>query len=187
MPQSGHEPGPSRTTSGCIGQVYWVPAGATAGAASGSRSGSALRKNCAGSRSNFARQPALQNQYSSPSCSARWGDAGFTVMPQTGSIFVDPAGTACGWDWFIVGEQQDWCMAHTSSPQTSISSRDYSSHRCKISARVAARSRGCWPGRQGWPARSKAGLRAAPPPDFAESSIAGAARCTRFRTPLGRV
>src|SRR5580704_16685794 len=25
IPQSGHGPGWSRTTSGCIGQVYWVP------------------------------------------------------------------------------------------------------------------------------------------------------------------
>ena len=28
MPQIGHEPGPLRTISGCIGHVYSVPAGA---------------------------------------------------------------------------------------------------------------------------------------------------------------
>ena len=28
MPHFGHEPGPSRTISGCIGQVYFAPAGA---------------------------------------------------------------------------------------------------------------------------------------------------------------
>ena len=32
MPQIGQEPGLSRTISGCIGQVYWVPLGIGAGA-----------------------------------------------------------------------------------------------------------------------------------------------------------
>src|SRR3546814_13994619 len=53
MPQSGQSPGPSCTISGCIGQVYWVPAGAGAGAGRPARYP-------AGSASNFVWQPAEQ-------------------------------------------------------------------------------------------------------------------------------
>ena len=53
MPQIGQEPGPSRTISGCIGQVYFVPAGA------GFSAGRSPRY-FAGSASNFPLQPAEQ-------------------------------------------------------------------------------------------------------------------------------
>jgi hypothetical protein len=58
MPHFGHEPGPSWTTSGCIGQVYLPPIGAAAAA------GDAAVCSCftyrAGSALNFCAQPLLQ-------------------------------------------------------------------------------------------------------------------------------
>ena len=75
MPQIGQDPGPSRTISGCIGQVHLTPgAGAAAGFAEVARhghargddrrgrgppAGSAFRY-FAGSAANFVRQPFEQ-------------------------------------------------------------------------------------------------------------------------------
>ncbi len=53
MPQIGQVPGPSRTISGCIGQVYCAPGTAT----SGSRWGASQR---GGSATNLVWQPAEQ-------------------------------------------------------------------------------------------------------------------------------
>ena len=71
MPQIGHAPGPSRTISGCIGQVYRVPAGAVAVGADTANVGfRTTRPSCpaagavavyrAGSALNRSRQPRLQ-------------------------------------------------------------------------------------------------------------------------------
>src|SRR5689334_22790722 len=57
IPQIGQDPGPVRTTSGCIGQVYVVGAAETAGAG---RGGGASPVYFDGSARNFSRQRGLQ-------------------------------------------------------------------------------------------------------------------------------
>ena len=82
MPHFGQESGLSLMTSGCIGQVYLVPAGIGSGA------GTPSRYLC-GSASNLSWQRAEQNQNFRPSWRAKCGAfARVTLMPQTGSTAV---------------------------------------------------------------------------------------------------
>src|SRR5688572_6777339 len=77
IPQSGQSPGPSRATSGCIGQVQVAPGAAAAGGA-GAAIGSARPRprgaggtpgNAAGSASKRALHDAAQKYTVAPACS----------------------------------------------------------------------------------------------------------------------
>ena len=106
MPQIGHEPGPSRTISGCIGHVHFAPFGTSVVAVDAAclcpcawhapcvSSGFSVAQHdlaspplayFSGAATNFALQPALQNNTSSPLCDSRCGVSPLTIMPQTGS------------------------------------------------------------------------------------------------------
>ena len=99
MPQIGHDPGPSRTISGCIGQVHFELDATTGGGApalcmwwawewaSPLASCRLPPRYFTGSFSNLVLQPALQNNTSAPSCMRRCGVSALGVIPQTGSRF----------------------------------------------------------------------------------------------------
>ena len=88
MPQIGQVPGPTCSTSGCIGQV-WVSSGAAWGAVR-----SAGSRNASGRASNLALHPAEQKWTGSPSWRATWRAVStLTLMPQTGSVAVASRGS----------------------------------------------------------------------------------------------
>src|SRR5690348_16136668 len=103
IPQIGHAPGPFRTISGCIGQVYVTP---MAGAGAAGVEGGAPPVYLAGSARNFSRQRGLQKYHVLPPYSydaaAR---AGSTVMPHTGSLawWLTIANGEFGWGGMIAG------------------------------------------------------------------------------------
>src|SRR5690606_16643157 len=66
MPQIGQAPGPSRTISGCMGQVHLAPAGAVGGAWTVPDAGSGGLRYWPGFASNLLLQLALQNRNSRP-------------------------------------------------------------------------------------------------------------------------
>src|SRR5713226_2464475 len=95
MPQMGHTPGPLRTTSGCMGQVYVTsaaPTGDTARGAAGVATGACVIAGLSpvyfsGSAWNFSRQCRLQKYHFFPSYSQEpAARAGSTVIPHTGSL-----------------------------------------------------------------------------------------------------
>ncbi len=92
MPHFGQAPAWSLSTSGSIGQIHFVPAGTSAGSGRGLPPSQA-----SGSASNFSLQCSEQKWIVSPRCSERIFDvATSTVMPQTGSSAVSPAGAGPG-------------------------------------------------------------------------------------------
>ena len=85
MPQIGQAPGPSRTTSGCIGQVY-VALAVTGGAGIGSAT-ACSPVYFSGFDWNRSRQWTLQKyRVFPPYAYAAAACAGSTAMPQTGSL-----------------------------------------------------------------------------------------------------
>src|SRR6266404_4522676 len=95
IPQMGHAPGPVRTISGCIGQVYvtsTAPTGAatdgTAGVATGACAIAGLSPvYFSGPALNFSRQCRLQKYHFFPPYSYEpAARAGSTVIPHTGSL-----------------------------------------------------------------------------------------------------